>query len=193
MFTEVEDTSLKRALRYDADDLIANRAGTLSGNQARRLRRERNRSLFVAVLAPLLLVLLAATVLPLFNPASTEPIDQNMFFSGRGLSRGAPIVGLGVAVFGLLYLLRSNITRCISCTRDLHTGRVVSLEGQVMRKLIYQGRSQTWAVFLDRHTIPWQLEFSDAFRDDEYYRIYFAPKSYTLLSADHLSPPPKTQ
>lgn len=158
---------------FDADDLLANRAGRLTERQLERLAAQRARAQRGWWLVYLLLLLLAfAVVAPALAVAGA-------LMSGLGIV--AALVGLALLVGG------ANLLHLRWLARDTREGRVLAVMGRALTE-IESGSTRPY-LRLHKQRFPISMSQSKAIRDGEVYTAYFAPRSGTLLALEPYDAP----
>ena len=165
-----EEMTLAGALGFSAEDLAANRAGSLSDAQKVRLGRQIRRTL--TGFGILLLIGIIAATAFLFGGQQTG--SQVLTFVGMAITvLNAVVVGLGAQSY-----LRVN--------GDLSRGTVERVSGIVTHTIrVTSGRVTTFVIKLDggHETVVPKTVFK-AFAEGGAYTLYRAPGTKSLLSAD---------
>ncbi len=155
---------LMRALNFTEDDLALNAAGQLSAAQLNRLKTQRTST---AILAVALSVIVGGLLL-----------FANVY--ARSL---APLVMM--VLFVILFTVVTGIIPAVQMTRDLQAGVQVA-EGRVELDTIARRRRTAYVVKLDGQKFKVRKMTFLAFKNGDPYRIYYAPHSRTILSAEWL-------
>ncbi|MBN8638753.1 MAG: hypothetical protein J0M07_25790 [Anaerolineae bacterium] len=155
---------LMRALNFTEDDLALNAAGQLSAAQIERLKTQRSTT---AILAVALSVIVGGLLL-----------FANVY--ARSL---APLVMM-VLIF-ILFTVVTGIIPALQMTRDLQAGVQVA-EGRVELDTIARRRRTTYVVKLNGQKFKVRKMTFLAFKNGDPYRLYYAPHSRTILSAEWL-------
>ncbi len=156
---------LAAALKFTDDDLAMNAAGRLSPAQAAMLQRRRT-------VGAILIGGLCATV-GFFLLIGTV---------GATASLG-PIL-LAMLVF-LAFALAVGAIPAVRISRDLQQGVKVA-EGRVALDMTPAQNSATYKVQIDGQKFKVQKRAFLAFKNGDPYRIYYAPNTKTILSAEWL-------
>lgn len=157
-------------MSFTADDLAANRQGNLSTAQADRLKRNRQRTTIIGVVAFFVIVILATIFL----------------FVGQQ-SESTILIVIG----GLLTVLNAVMIGMIArgylrTSADLRAGSVEILEGDLER-VVRRGRQQdNYLLRIDGASLYVTKEIFLQFRHETPYRIYRSRWSGVLLSAEPL-------
>ncbi len=166
----LQQPDLQTALGFSAEDLAANRAGSLSVGQAARLRQNWRRQLTVSIILVIVLMLVA-TFLLYFGQQNDSAV---LTFVGMAITViNAVIVGVGAQG----YLRMSG---------DLARGSVVVTSGAVSRVVrVASGRATSYVLKVDgrEEVIVSKLVFN-AFAEGQRYTLYRAAASKALLSAE---------
>jgi uncharacterized membrane protein YidH (DUF202 family) len=163
-----ERAALADVLNFSAEDLAANRAGALSDAQKARLARGWRRTLWIIV-ALVVGFGLVATILLFLGQQNASPILSVIGVTITVIN--AVIVGLGA----------QNYLRTSS---DLRGGRVATISGIVSHTIRVSGRTATYVLKVDGQDIIVPKPVFFAIEDAKPYRLYRAPASKTLLSAE---------
>lgn len=166
-----EPPDLLTALNITSADLAANRQGQLSETQRLRLRRAWRRTLLTGTLA-LIFVGLTATVLLFLGQTGGSGI---LTLLGIGLT----IINAAIVGIGAQSLLRLN--------RDLHEQKVMAQETIIHRTVRIAGRNATYVLKTDGDELVVPKGVFNAFVDGARYRLYRAPASKALLSAEPIA------
>ena len=162
-----EQALLMQALKFDQDDLAANRMGQLSAGNVTRLRRQL--ILFaVYLLVAVLVVVWAANGIPTFMAATA---------SEQTVSLVLVIVGLVIGLFSLV--------RAVLYGMDLYSGLTESVQG-VVRLDVKAGKSRSYALIIGEKHISVSHDVYNAFKTRDPYALYFTHSSGTLLAAEPL-------
>lgn len=164
----VERAALADVLNFSAEDLAANRAGGLSDAQRARLTRGWQRTVWI--IAGLVVAFgLLATILLFLGQRNESPI--------------LGIIGITITVVNAV-LVGLGAQSYLRTTSDLRGGRVTVLDGVVTHTIRVTGRAATYILKLDGQEIIVPKVVFFAFEDSKPYRLYRAPASKTLLSAE---------
>ncbi len=169
------DPQLSRALGFSYRDLLANRGGYMTKEQQERLYH-----------APMSVFLLSAAVLCILIAVGNGLIGIVM--AGRGYPVAAVAFCLvGVAVFGLALPAMGGRTfsRWFAAQSDLSKGAVEAVEGEA-RRIVRGGKYPARLLLVQGVTFPASDRVLAAFRLGEPYRVYYAPHSKKILSAEPL-------
>lgn len=174
------------AFHFTADDLNANRNGSLSQTQRQNLRRELRLTVRGGILFLCLLFLAAPLYLALFYAFSAKTKS----FTSNGVLGAAILFGVTVVVFGRM-IFGITFAPWKRTRADLHAGKINEISGQISispigRKtssLIVRGidsRLSNNETVLLHFIIPNSL----ALHDGAYYRIFYLPNTLTVLSSE---------
>jgi len=163
-------TALMEVLNFTADDLTANRAGNLSSAQADRLKRNRQRTTLIGVVAFFVIVVIATIFL---------------YFGQQNQSTILSIVGALLTVVNAIMI--GMIARAhLRTNADLREGGVKVLEGELER-VVRRGRQQdNYVLRIDGISLYVTKEVFIQFRHEIPYRIYRSRWSGVVLSAEPL-------
>ena len=159
---------LMAALKFDEDDLAVNRAGNVSEGQYRRLRNQRD-----ALLWPFAGLLVIGGVGGVIGFARVDP--------DSGLVIWIIFVIVAVGFVGTVLFLT-----WINLAKDLGGGYVAAIEGRVQLDVKGKGNIIRYTVGIDYQFFPVDKATFLAFKNGDPYRIYFAPNTKTILSAEWL-------
>ena len=161
---------LMREIPFSEADLESNRSGHMSDIQAARLRHARFRAVFTGF-AVILLVALVATTL-LFLAMRNGSIILNLIAVG--------LIVINAVMMGMFarYWLRLSA--------DLRDGEVEIIEGELERVIRPYGRVNNYIIRIDGVQFSVTRQLFMQFRHESPYRIYRAPYSNALLSAEPL-------
>lgn len=156
------------ALEFTDDDLAANREGRLSAAQAERLHRLRRRAMTVGV-----------SVVAAIGVIATVFLFLGQYNGSSILS----LVGIGVticnaAVAGVM------LRNWLRLGADLRAGAVQTLNGKVEHTLRVVGRVPTYILTIDGQELQVGRPVFFAIHENERYRLYRAPGSRILLTAE---------
>jgi hypothetical protein len=163
-----ERAALADVLNFSAEDLAANRAGSLSDAQKARLARGWRRTFWI-ILALVVGFGLTATILLFLGQRNASPILSVIGIAITMLN--AVIVGLGA----------QNYLRTSS---DLRGGRVAAVSGVVTHTIRVSGRIATYILKVDGQEIVVSKPVFFAIEDAKPYRLYRTPASRTLFAAE---------
>ncbi len=161
-------SALPIALRFSTEDLDANRQGLLSPAQIARMTSARQRSMVIAAVAFIALVL-AATVVVYIGQLNQSGL---LFGVGAGLT---VINAIQVGRAGRVYM---------SVGGDLRRGKVELLAGDVERVLRRGRASDSYLLRINGVELTVTKEVFASFRHEAPYHIYRACASCALLSAE---------
>lgn len=163
-----ERAALADVLNFSADDLAANRTGALSVAQKERLERGWRRTFWI-ILGLVVGCGLAATILLFLGQRNGSPVLSIIGVTVTAIN--AVMVGLGAQSY-----LRTS--------RDLRGGRVATISGAVRHTLRVSGKVATYILVVDGQEIIVPKPVFFAVEEGKPYRLYRAPASKTLLSAE---------
>jgi hypothetical protein len=162
--------SLAEVLRFSPDDLNANRAGLLADGQRDRLLRQWTVTRVPFIIA-LIVIGLLATVFLFFGGESDSPV-LNVIGVGLTLVNAA-IVGLAANTW-----LRTR--------RDVRDGRVQTLEGELRHTIRINRRVRVYMLDIAGERLAVPRPVFNAFEEGVRYRLYRAPFTGLLLSAERV-------
>ena len=160
---------LMDALRFDEDDLEANEAGYLSERQLKRLKSMRTS----AALALIILALLFSSVF--------------LFLASRSgsVSGALPFLGVGSLLLVVLFLVYRS--RVYPLASDLRENETLASEGRIDLSLKHQQQNRIeYFVRVNEMRFRVKKETFFALKNGDPYRIYYAPRSKQILSAEWL-------
>jgi len=160
--------SLQEALGFTLDDLQANREGRMTHQQRLPLESRRNTWTGWRVLIFTLCIVLGAVFVA----------NQMTAFA------------IGTGVFSLLFYAFSR-WQMSPYVSDLREGSVKAAEGRVKLDIHHHdkvGNREDFIVSMMNKRFYVKRHVFDAFENANAYRVYFAPKSQILLSAEWLRP-----
>lgn len=159
-------------LRFQPEDLAANRAGHLSDRQQHYLQIDRRKNALIGAVVVAGLVL--ATALMLFVGIRNE----NLILQGLGVV----LILCNTAattLFGLNYV-RTGF--------DIHAGQVDTVEGEAQHVVRQLGSAQAGSVRIgDVVEVPTDVESFTAFEPGARYRLYRTVRTHRLLSIEKVS------
>ncbi|HEX2908355.1 MAG TPA: hypothetical protein VHO69_15895 [Phototrophicaceae bacterium] len=163
---------LMDVIRFNDEDLEANRDGYMTQRQRSRLNDERFSFKLMGVLA--------LVACPIFSIAAI--ID--------GIQRHDTVASR-VGIIGLICLVTAGITlytwlRWRRFDRDLSKGEVAATQGLVRLGMSDRSRSTTYMVTVDYVTLNISKRTFFTFKNGDPYCLYYTPYSRTLLSAEWL-------
>lgn len=163
------DDQLMNVLRFDDDDLEANRAGTLSARQIARIHAERRTDIFWLGFFALLFLAAAGFILTRISLRSP--------FAVALLAGGA--AGLAALVIGF-------VRRFQPLSRDLRENHALAVEGRIDLSLKPRGRRILYSVAVGKMTFPISKDAFLSFKNRDPYCVYYAPHSKRILSVEWL-------
>jgi hypothetical protein len=156
-------------LHFDAEDVEANEAGTLSPRQVADLKGERRSQFFwlgfFSVLYFGALVLLVVEI----------PFESLI----AALMLGAGVVGVGVASY-------NYATKINPLNKDLRDNHALAVDGRVDLSLKPRGRRIQYSMAVGKMTFPIRKDVFLSFKNRDPYRVYYAPHSKQILSVEWL-------
>jgi hypothetical protein len=168
MATPSAPQSLAAALNFNTDDLSANRGGNLSQAQAERLQRLRFRSTLITVLIVVINGVAASAFL---------------FIGQREESFLLILVGIGVTIINAILVARA-IQNWLRVQSDLQKDAVANVSGEVTRTARVFGRRVFFVLAIGRQEFVVNKPVFNAVAEQKRYRLYYSPRSRTLLSAE---------
>jgi hypothetical protein len=164
---------LMEALDFTDEDLAANREGYLTKRQLLRLSQRQNSWTMGVVLAAIGSVFLCAFAI------------MDGIRIGDTVSSRVGIIGLIAILAGGFVLY--TWTKGARFAVDLRQGELEAVEGRVALDVISQGSSgNAYTVQIEDRTFAINKPIFLAFKNGDPYRIYYAPHSRTILSAEWL-------
>ncbi|MBK8029105.1 MAG: hypothetical protein IPK17_06245 [Chloroflexi bacterium] len=163
---------LMTALGFNADDLAANRAGSLSTGQAARLRKNWRRQLTVSIILVIVLMFVATTLL---------------FLGQRNDSGALTFVGMAITVINGV-IVGVGAQSYLRLSGDLRVGSVIATSGVVKRVVrVASGRATSYVIRVgDGGDVNVSKVVFNAFEEGQRYTLYRAAASKALLSAESL-------
>jgi hypothetical protein len=169
--------ALQVAIGFTLEDLQANRDGYMTKHQRKELNYRR-RLIRVARLG---LIMFAPVMVGLYVQGASAPKDGMMLTSEVILINAVFLAVLLLIAFGITFLLLHNLNK------DLRKGDVVALEGRVqIYEMGSESRGKIYFLAIDETSFRVSKAVSEAFHKGDDYRIYIAPNTRTILSADWL-------
>ena len=162
-------TELMKALKFDPQDLEANRAGFVSSNQTKRLKRN-----FVKIIAFLWFGALVFVVFTLLNMAT----DLAPFLA---VMTPFPVLFVILAILDFRHVALMLPTQCVKW-----------MHGILKKRRHFElGRYSQWHYKINIQGKEFEVskDVYEAFIEGEIYTIYYLPITDTLLSAEHVSGP----
>jgi len=159
-----------QALDFDADDLAANRTGVLTEAQRKRLRAARGRVARIRGGSVLVIGLFATTFL---------------FIGQQNADVVLRLLGITASIFNAL-LVGLLARSWLRLSADLEAPEVNILSGTLTHTIRVMGRAATYVVTLDGEEVVVSKDAFLAFADKAPYRLYRAPHSLIILSAEAL-------
>jgi hypothetical protein len=168
------EDQLMRVLRFDEDDLEANRAGTLSTRQVADLKAERRSQIFWLVFFSLLYLGVVSLILMRSNLNS--PLALSLI---GAVVVGIGVVGIGVAGFGY-------VTRIKPLGKDIRENKALAVDGRADLSLKRQGSQIKYALAVGKLRFPIQKDEFLSFKNRDPYCVYYTPHSKRILSVEWL-------
>lgn len=164
---------IQAVLNITPEDLHANENGKISDNQRRLIAKNRN-SWNVGAIA-IILSLTVMVVGVMIGSDVVAPNDLMILFVLVGL----PIL-IGVAM---------QTPKWLNSNTDLRNGETAYVEGRIWQEI--QGRNgiyakQNYLLHIEDMTFEVEQDIFLAFRNGDPYRIYYGPRSKTILGAEWL-------
>jgi hypothetical protein len=163
------NTHLMDILGFTANDLAANRNGHLSASQEAKLWRKLS-----AIFAGYGLIAMGFIVFFLYSvaDASREPFNA------------ASLISVFVSGAGSVVFLTVIIYQWSQVQQDLNKGQAVSVEGKVALRVM-ETRTPRYKLQLRNLELEIPKSAYQGLTDGKIYRIYYSPKSRTILSIEH--------
>lgn len=167
------DRSLSRALRFDQETLLANRDGYMTKKQRETLRQAAYRQ---QINLGLLIVTIAVAILGILL-LETRAYGR-LYVSTPVLVFMLALVGVGALGAAFLWSRRRELRA------DLHKGVVETVVGRARLIIVPRRYYADYKVRVGLQKFSVTKQVLLAFKDAESYRMYYAPFSMTLLSAE---------
>lgn len=161
-----ERAELMSRLRFTADDLEANQAGTLSDTQEERMRQQQSRLLLIGTSTFIAAVFLATLFL---------------FVGQRNQSLVLSIIGVLLTMVNALWI-GSVARQWMRLSADLRENKVDVLDGVLERILRPTRYGQNYVVRIAGQDFAVDKETFKVFQHQAPYRFYRTPHMRTLLS-----------
>ena len=145
-------------------DLVANRQGHLSSRQRDKLKRKR-----LDIVLGYGLLAMGGIVFLVYALANTSP---------NSLITAIPAGGLSVIMFGLLIYKGQQIQE------DLARNKAVFAEGKVSLRVM-ETRQMRYKLQLGYLELEIPKRVYQGLNDGKRYRVYYTPKSHTILAIEH--------
>lgn len=160
------DTTMMELLEFSPQDLEANRNGYLSEVQNYRLRMKRQRAILTGVAIILVMAFIATFCIFLGNPIMALI--------------GISITICSAAMTGIFarYWMRVS--------GDIHEGKVLALTGKLEKVVRVQFRMLVYILRMNQGEFVVSKETFNAFQHEAEYKLYRAPYSGALLSAEKI-------
>lgn len=166
--TDQAVADLPEALGFTETELAANRAGHLTDTQKERLSKMWRRTLNILI-AVVIGVGLIATI---FLYLAQENNSLILYVIGIGLTvLNAVIMGIGASSY-------------LRVSRDIRNGRAAVLEGTLRHTIRLSGRTRTYILDIGSERIVVPRATFNAFEEGIGYRLYRAPATRMLLTAE---------
>ena len=164
------ERELSEALRFNADDLAANREGRLSDGQRRQLEGVRQRGALLGGLFVVAFDLAAAAMLFLAL-----------------VNESAILNALGVAtVICSAFLVGIIVRNWLRVSADMGNNAVETISGTLERIVKKIGRANVFVLRIDGQDIAVSEAVFRAFLHQTPYALYRSPRSKVLLSAEQI-------
>jgi len=169
--TEV-DSMLATALKFSHDDLIANRDGYMTKKQRKRLHRIGLSQYLPSAVGSIVFGAAFFLCLSLFLMALRDDT-----------------LSILLATFGFmsLWLAGYAYVQWRKFKADLEKGAVELTEGQIRLNIYGFSRHIGFSIGIEKQSFSVKRGILLAFKNGEPYRIYYAPRTRTLLSAEQIS------
>ena len=175
---------LANALNFTEADLSANRAGSMTARQLRRLQIKRLGMSLVWVGAFLL-----ASGFAIFSIFFLL-LSLNSLFRSLGdflLSLPAIVtaVAAGALAVGCFYLLFTDRRqRWLAYGDDLKNGIANCATGQLMKREVVGNKLHYWMIAVGNEQFNITQKVFPCFEQNGFYHVYFTPHTYIVLSAE---------
>ena len=166
-----ERAELMSRLRFTADDVEANQAGTLSEMQEARMQQQKARLLWVGAAAFFGAVFLATLFL---------------YIGQRNQTVVLSIIGVLLTLVNALWV-GSVARQWMRLSADLRENKVDVLDGALERVLRPTRYGQNYLVRIAGQDFAVDKETFKAFQHQAHYRFYRTPHTRTLLSVEQRS------
>lgn len=166
--------SLRHALGFNQKALIANQDGYMTNEQRETIQRTAYRQqIYLGILVGIIAILILGILLLEIRA------HGRLFVLPPVLAFMLAIIGLGAVVALFLWSRRCEFHD------DLHKGVVKTAVGQVELIIIPRNFFRAeYKVHVEQHKFSVSKQVLLAFKDAARYRVYYAPFSMTLLSAE---------
>jgi len=166
-----ERAELMSRLRFTADDVESNQAGTLSDTQEERMRQQQSRLLMIGASTFIAAVFLATLFL---------------FVGQRNQSIVLSIIGVLLTLVNALWI-GSVARQWMRLSADLRENKVDVLDGVLERILRPTRYGQNYVVRIAGQDFAVDKETFKAFQHQATYRFYRTPHMRTLLSVEQIN------
>jgi hypothetical protein len=169
------DPDLAVGLNFDADDLVANRAGKMSNEQERRLRDVMTKTAAPLVITVPALCLWMSLGMTLLNQSGIQRQtgNQPILMIGIGFLTLVPLI-FTILVINRLRLLISDSNKMV----------VESLSG----KVFLDPNPRRYSLVIEGINFQLSRDAFIRFKSHEYYTVYYTPNSRVVLSAEPYQP-----
>ncbi len=170
---------LSTVLKFNDDDLAANRDGYMTVRQRSRLQQETRRFVQKHVAVGLSILLFFGCLLViLFQSASISQINL--------MTICTLILGITLTLAQPGFLFYKALGRRRAVRADLYKGSVAVTEGLVALTIYQRGRYSGLEISVGGEAFKVDSDVFVAFKNGEPYAIYYAPHSRTLLAAERI-------
>lgn len=158
-------------LQFDTDDLQANRAGKLGGNQRERLKNLQTRALLVGIGGFFGFALAATTLL---------------FFGSENGLLVMTLLGIFVTILNAIFV-GMFARQYMRLRADLQSGEIEVISGTMERVVKADGRMNNFLLRIDNEEFYIKKDLFKLFRHEVDYHIYRAIHSRVLLAAEPIA------
>ena len=176
---------LKRMLQFTDSDLPANRTGTLSEAQVKRLSYKKESSTNI-LFAGFLILFFVCGILFITAIGGSNNSKHSRVQPARSRDGGSGALTCIVIPLCLIVPLFFHLQRT---SQDLETKKVMSVKGRVQHKSFYLNRSiNYYYIILGDKTFNVSPFIYNAFAKEQNYIIYYT-SSMTLVAVEHIPDP----
>ena len=167
-----DQAALMAGLDFTLDDLLANQMGSLSERQRPQVWRKSRRLFFQIMLQIALALWLIAKFV---RPGLNGQLFEAHLFGWMG------ILYLITLIAWIIWLIARIWT-------DLRMGKVSAVEGKAYLLTLKFGKAgRAYKLQINDLTVSISFNAFHAFRNSAHYRVYYAPHSKVILSAEPLA------
>ncbi len=175
--SENQDSLLRAAIEFDGYDLAANHNGMLSERQYDLLWEKRLKDAATAAIP------IPLFVIPLVFIWQALSFMPGLFLLSTVLEAILFLFVLGIIIFYLRYSIRTWRRYSL----DLRNRHIEAVEGRVMQNPKQRGRYISYSIVVAGREFTVSGRIMLAFQNGAAYRVYFAPESATVVSAEWIA------